>query len=667
VSEWRDGTARLQCQGWRRLLVLSGTAQWSEQQAAGLMEQLPGDWLWVGEPSHSVQSCAPSAIRTLLGREFHHAVFDARSGFHAEALAALAGTLQAGSWLLLLVPEWDHWAQQPDEDSLRWSERDAPCATPRFIQRLQQLIQADARAVLWRENHPLILPVAEAVPQWLPDDGSLQQQQILAKLLHASPGVQAITAARGRGKSALAGMLAARWPGRCLVTAPGKVSTEVLAQFAGDAFHFIAPDRLLAEAALHQPGVDWLLIDEAAAIPAPLLHQLVALFPRVLLTTTVQGYEGTGRGFLLKFCAALPNVTLHQLDTPLRWAANDPLESFISDALLFDDREVEPQHGSMDYVALEQPDWGRQPARMAAVYQLLTSAHYRTSPLDLRRMMDASGMHFSAALQGDSVQGALWLVDEGGLSAALSSAVWAGTRRPRGNLVAQSLAAHAGQIDAPQLRSRRISRIAVAAALRGQGIGQQLVAGCQQQAQGLDYLSVSFGFTSALWQFWQRCGFQLVRIGSVREASSGCFSAMAILPLSPAGQQLAQRAAQRFERAGAWLRRQLPGEELPLATHCYADIDEDDWRELAGFAWAQRPFEASLAALGRLVSQRPCALPLLSAALLQQQRSAEVIARAKLSGRKALLAAQRQEARQGLMALDAQQADRWRQWLDSLQ
>nr|WP_245166814.1 tRNA-binding protein [Candidatus Erwinia dacicola] len=180
-------------------------------------------------------------------------------------------------------------------------------------------------------------------------------------------------------------------------------------------------------------------------------------------------------------------------------------------------------------------------------------------------------------------------------------------------------------------------------------------------------MSVSFGFTQELWQFWQRCGFQLVRIGSVREASSGCYNAMAILPLSPAGQRLAQRASQRFERAGAWLRRQLPAEELPLATHCYADIDEDDWRELAGFAWAQRPFGASLAALGRLVCQRPCALPLLSASLLAQQSTAEVTTQAKLSGRKALLAAQRQEAQQGLVALDRQLAARWRQWLNSLQ
>ena len=47
------------------------------------------------------------------------------------------------------------------------------------------------------------------------------------------------------------------------------------------------------------------------------------------------------------------------------------------------------------------------------VYQLLSGAHYRTSPLDLRRMMDALGQHFLQAAGENEIAGALWLVDEG--------------------------------------------------------------------------------------------------------------------------------------------------------------------------------------------------------------------------------------------------------------
>nr|MBA2817132.1 tRNA(Met) cytidine acetyltransferase TmcA [Candidatus Pantoea persica] len=76
---------------------------------------------------------APAALRTLLGREFTHVIFNARRGFHAEAFAALAGTLHAGSWLLLLAPPWASWPQQPDEDSLRWADVADPVAAPNFI------------------------------------------------------------------------------------------------------------------------------------------------------------------------------------------------------------------------------------------------------------------------------------------------------------------------------------------------------------------------------------------------------------------------------------------------------------------------------------------------------------------------------------------------------
>ena len=106
----------------------------------------------------------------------------------------------------------------------------------------------------------------------------------------------------------------------------------------------------------------------------------------------------------------------------------------------------------MSVRSLEPQEWESDPARVASVYELLCAAHYRTSPLDLRRMMDAPGQHFAVADAGADIAGALWLVDEGGLSPELSRAVWAGSRRPRGNLVAQSLAAHGGTPLAATLR-----------------------------------------------------------------------------------------------------------------------------------------------------------------------------------------------------------------------
>jgi len=656
-------TAVLKRQGMRQMLVISGEVAWCQQQAEQWTALLAGDWLWLGNISYRKPHCAPQAVRTLLGQEFLHAVFDARDDFNADALAALSGTLKAGSWLLLLVPAWQCWPSQPDIDSLRWSETATPIATPNFVHRLQQLMQQDPQVAILRQHFPLQLPAPPLTSDWRPDDRS-QQQQLLDELIASQPGIFVLIAPRGRGKSALAGLLAARWPGRSLITAPAKASTEVLAKFAGEAFAFRAPDQLLA--APCPPDIDWLLIDEAAAIPAPLLHALVRLAPRVLLTTTFQGYEGTGRGFLLKFCASLPDVTLLKLDQPLRWSPRDPLERFVNNALLFTEAEPQSCQSAIHYYFPQQADWQTKPQMNEGMYQLLASAHYRTSPLDLRRMMDAPGMHFSAALQGEKVQGALWLVDEGGLSEALAQAVWAGLRRPGGNLVAQSLAAHSGWPEAAWMRSRRISRIAISPSLRRRGIGREMVRQSLERAKGLDFLSVSFGYTPSLWRFWQACGFRLVRLGSKPEASSGCYTAMALLPLSAQGQALADRAADRLARDWPWLQSFVAGVSLDLPlTRDDDELDEYDWRELAGFAWAHRPFEAGIGALGRLVNLRQ-ELPLLQGRLLNGLTPATLCQQFGLTGRKALLAGWRQETRQALDALDASRSADWQHRIKSL-
>ncbi|MDH1126505.1 GNAT family N-acetyltransferase [Enterobacter sp. GD03975] len=622
--------SQLQRTGHRRLVVLSGDEAWTLSQATTLRDTLPGDWLWLEEnPS--------KAISGLLGREYLHAVFDARDGFDVSAFAALSGTLRAGSLLVLLVPPFAVWADRPDRDSLRWSDSAEPIATPHFVHHFCRTLAADSDAIVWQQHHSLRLPVAPDVPAWQPASGEPQREQaeILDALLTMPAGVAAVTAPRGRGKSALAGMLLNGIRGNAVVTAPAKGATDVIARFAGEYFHFMAPDALLASP-LH---ADWLIVDEAAAIPGPLLEMLVTRFPRVLLTTTVQGYEGTGRGFLLKFCARFSGLRRYTLSTPVRWAAGCPLERIVANALLFDDALIDRKPaGEVCLRSLEPRAWESDPARVASVYELLCAAHYRTSPLDLRRMMDAPGQHFAVAHAGADIAGALWLVEEGGLSPELSRAVWAGFRRPRGNLVAQSLAAHGGSPLAATLQGRRVSRIAVHPHRQREGIGQRLI----RSASGEDYLSVSFGFTDELWRFWQQCGFVLVRMGSHREASSGCYTAMALLPLSEAGHQLCEQAHQRLCRdmrvLSAW-----NGEKIPVTDAWEATLNSDDWLELAGFAFAHRAFSTSVAALTRLLSAVEMPLPALRGKMAGHTHDV---------GRKALLAKLREETAQALERLD---------------
>jgi tRNA(Met) cytidine acetyltransferase len=720
--EWNALQAQMQRQGQRRLLVLSGENSWSEQIISRLKSQLQGDWLTIA--SYTADAVEPTKAAGLLGREFLHGVFDATHGFNAEALAILAGTLKAGSWLVMRVPRWSQWADLPDEDSSRWNESAGRLPTPRFIQHIQQQILSSPDCLLWQQEKPFQPALLPDTSPWRMPDGNPtnSQQRILDQLLQASQGIWVITAPRGRGKSALAGMLVRQWQerkeqekkerGKCWLCAPAKVATDVIRCYSEQKDHhentsteqetpFWSVDNLLkflrrkekqADHKKQNKEPDWLLIDEAAAIPTPQLTELIRHFPRVLLTTTVQGYEGTGRGFLLKFCAALPDCHIRELKTPVRWSENDPLEIWLDQALLFDDSALffqqhanvdtnvkATKEGFFDFIenrAIEQSVWLQQPQLLRQFYGLLTSAHYRTSPLDLRRLLDGHGMTFLAAMmtqaQTDSqLVGALWMVNEGGLSPALAHEIWAGRRRPRGNLVAQSLAAHGGFPQAATMRSQRVSRIAVQAQYRRLGIAQRLIAQQCQAAhrQNLDFLSVSFGYTAELWSLWRKCGFRLVRMGTHLEASSGCYTAMAILPLSEQGERLAQSAQQQLSRDACWLESligfALPVEHKSAERNIDNPLSESDWQELAGFAFAHRPLSAAYFALQRLLLVSELALPALRKHLQLKTEIDQCVRDLSLGGRKALLKCWREETASALANRDEILTNQWKNWVTS--
>jgi tRNA(Met) cytidine acetyltransferase len=665
-----------QRQGIRRLLVFSGDREWCYRQAERAFNELDCRVLWLSNnPTLAADRIALSNAHTLLGQELNHAVFDASDGFDADALAAVSGTLKAGSLLVLLTPDWSHWSALLDADSLRWSGQEFAIATPHFVDRVKSCLSADPEVLIWRQGEALQGVIDAARPHWLPPDGepTKQQKTILDRLLASAADYYVLTAGRGRGKSALAGMLAERWQGvgQCWITAPNKASTEGVLQWSQHRAKFIAPDALAAECRRRQiEEVDWLIVDEAAAIPAALLYQFVNHFPRIFFTTTVLGYEGTGRGFLLKFCAGLPHWQKLTLSSPIRWADNDPLERIIDRLLLLNAENLDvPMVSEYHRMAtIKQNQWCERPDLLEQFYGLLTGAHYRTTPLDLRRLLDAPKMMCSAAFNAsEHIIGALWAVQEGGVPAALAHDIWAGRRRPHGNLAAQSLSAHAGLYDAPMLNSIRISRIAVLPAYRRQGIAGKMIAGLSAPLSGgkIDYLSVSFGYTDDLWRFWQSCGFHLIHIGSQKEASSGCYSAMAILPLTSGGQQLLTEGNRLFQRRSR--PADLIGELLPPV---YANDDgsltASDWQELAGFAFAHRTIESARDALQRLLLQTMDNRPNdLTDYIAHSVSMAEIAGRLKLSGRKALIKHWRQEIAQILFHINYEKASQLQQWVKS--
>lgn len=177
MDELRHLTAQMAREGIRRLLVLSGDDAWTLRQAQTVRTALSGDGLWVGPRPMPEPYVSSTALKSLLGREFQHAFFDAREGFDVAAFAALAGTLRAGSWLVLLVPDFVQWPARPDADSLRWSDAPDPISTPNFVYRFCQQISANNASILWRQGEECMVPAFAARPRWRPADGHPQAEQ----------------------------------------------------------------------------------------------------------------------------------------------------------------------------------------------------------------------------------------------------------------------------------------------------------------------------------------------------------------------------------------------------------------------------------------------------------------------------------------------------------
>ncbi len=554
------------------------------QRACGLWQYMP-HVLWISSVDltvHSSSFCIPaSKARTILGLEFHLVVFDAWSGLDVNALAAVSGTIRAGGALVLLTPQLTEWAQHPDPDCRRflphpWQPEQV---VGHFIDRFVTMLRSAESDSVADGGSDLLLVEPENIPtvpiSWTVRTTMDQQQSLMSILAAENPAV--LSADRGRGKSAVLGMAARQLHDdglNVVLTAPARAAVSSAFQHAEYAVSFYAPDDLLQS----EPEADLLLVDEAAAIPLPMLMQMLQQYPRCVFATTLQGYEGSGRGFLLRFLHELGRLYPEWLDVklqqPIRWSEDDQLERFINRWLIMDsadvdpgkilsvlpleDRELRKSKDLITYQQISQSTLANNELKLREVFQLLLNAHYQTRPSDLRQIVDAPHITLHVLEWQQHVVAVVLLAQEGKLELELTAAIHAGKRRPHGHLLPQSLTFHSGISGAACLSCERIMRIAVAPAWQRQGLGHLLLAKLRDYARqkGADYLGVSYAMSPELSAFWQNMGFKSARLGYRKDKASGRRSLMQVLGLSARGIALMQQANRQF------LADYIPGQNM---------------------------------------------------------------------------------------------------------
>lgn len=659
LREWRQqASARRH----RLALVIAGTAAWTREMAEVCLRDSPGTGVWLADgPLTRTHQPLASGLK-LLGRELDYLVYDAQAGFDPDSFGAATGALRGGGLLLLLTPPLRDWHALPDPQARRITVEG--CAPEhlggRFVARLARILASQEGLTLIEQGKPAWLtapPLTAGALMQSPspacpapeDSGAVyrtpDQAEAVQAILHTARGRArrplVIVSDRGRGKTAAlglaAGQLLAAGMARILVTAPrlaavaplfhhaaawlrqGRIHADHI-EFGQGEIRFLPPDALCQGT---EPA-DLLLVDEAAAIPAPLLERLLAAYPRLVFASTIHGYEGTGHGFEVRFRHALqrltPNYRRLELQTPIRWALNDPLEALVARALLLDAApaaagdltDANPdncQHAQLDRDALASDE-----NSLAQLFGLLVLAHYQTRPLDLRHLLDGPNIQIQVLRHRGQIAATALIALEGRFTPDLARDIYEGRRRPRGHLLPQTLSAHAGLEEAPLLGWARILRIAVHPAAQGRGLGRLLMGKIQDQARAdhRDLVGVSFGATRDLLRFWAACGLAPVHLGTSRNAASGAQAAVVLGALSATGEALAHRARERFgRRLPVQLSGPCRGLEPDLAATLLAMTapasppagDEPDWRELAAFAFARRPFEASYASLRALTER----------------------------------------------------------------
>jgi len=618
----------------RKVFVLAGRRDWQKNSLIDILSEHKNESLWVGEENPNVFPFVEvTKTRIWLGKEKRVVIFDADNNFNPDSFAAISGIVVGGGLFFLLFPERAYW--------------DKIYSSP-FGRRLIRSIYQHANLVVIEQDSSKLDIVFNtstfpAIHKYEAPFLSLDQQQavesIQQELLNENGLPVVLVSDRGRGKSAALGITIARLLKSGLinivVTAPRLSATDIVfkhiadtledaivtrgcVKYAETAVKFYSPDNLIQD----NIRADILFVDEAAAIPVPILSSFLNLYPQCVFATTVHGYEGTGRGFSLRFYREIDEKYKGwlklKMQAPIRWAENDPLEKWMFDLLCLDaeiveiDNPEEFNRHDIEHRLLDKNELADN-NRLKEIFSLLVIAHYRTRPKDLKNLLDNDDISVYISLYHHHVTAVALVINEGSFSEELSSEVYQGKRRPLGHLLAQTLTYHCGIENAAILDYARVMRIAVHPELQHKGIGSGLINFIvdTEKERGRDAIGTSFGLNPELLSFWRTLNFDVVRIGFSREQSSGEHAAIMLQELSSKGAEIRNIAGIQFnDKLKLWFDDVLKDMPLVLKNEFNfknkkeLTLSSFEKKDLYSFIHYSRGYELCISAIHKYVMMR---------------------------------------------------------------
>ena len=398
-----------------------------------------------------------------------------------------------------------------------------------------------------------------------------------------------LKANRGRGKSAALGLIVAALIGEkktmkrfkdILITSPEPDNVKVLFEYASKGLDRLDIDYDLLERnglpielrtrfvrvfykrpmpALNA-NASIAIVDEAAGIPVPILLGFKKRFLRAIYSSTIHGYEGAGRGFLIRFLGRLKRDFKHDLIEfemlePIRYSYGDPIESWLYDILLLDsepanleDWELRLRPEDCEYVEFDRDElFSSREDLLRQLIGLYVLTHYRNRPNDVALLANAPHHSIRAIVSpSGKILSALHLCLEGFLDDELLEII---ETLPKGHMIPSVIARYYPHLKGfGRLKGIRIVRIAVHPSLWNKGFGSYALQKLCEEARRnkLDWVGAGFGASPQLLKFWFKNDFQPLAIGPMRNKVSGEFSVIVVKALTEKTKRFVEEIGREF-------------------------------------------------------------------------------------------------------------------------
>lgn len=272
-----------------------------------------------------------------------------------------------------------------------------------------------------------------------------------------------------------------------------------------------------------------LFIDEAAGVGISRVRKWYNEVGKIVASTTIHGYEGSGRVLLKLVRELFHKTSIQKLSTPIRYYQGDPLEQAFYKIFHLDTEPLEKNYlkKPLSFTKLALDELVDNYELLRSVYGLLVTAHYRNEPDDLVLMLDTDYFDIFVIKdgEGDIIGVAQTRIEKVPLNITSNEI----SKDPR-YLITDKLDRY-GLLDAVKGRKiLRVVRIAVTPPLQRRGVGSYMLSMIERESNDIDLIGAIFsGFDTI--RFWLRNNYVPIYISPRYNKVTGEKNVVVLKPL----------------------------------------------------------------------------------------------------------------------------------------